>query len=124
MLSLFQAETIPEKGKLISMNMRKALVVGGVMAAALAVPATAASALQIPIPLGPVHGAAPSGSTATTSLTNYPVPLDGGNWALGTVTRTLTIRETGRGHDPAHDQRLTHVHGNEFAFLGNCLCLK
>ena len=26
------------------------------------------------------------------------MPLDGGNWALGTVTRTLTIRETGRGN--------------------------
>ena len=80
------------------MDIRKALVLGGVMAAALAVPATGASASVAVFapPVGPSHFGPPRNAlTATTSLTNRPDGGGNGNWAIDTVTRTLTITETG-----------------------------
>jgi hypothetical protein len=80
------------------MDIRKVLVLGGVMAAAFAVPTTAASAsvALFPSPPGPHFGSPANVFTATTSITNHP---DGGGsgqpWAIDTFTRTLTIKETG-----------------------------
>jgi hypothetical protein len=80
------------------MDIRKALVLGGVMAAAFGVPATAASAsvAVFPFPSDPGYGHQANAFTATTSITNHPDSGGGGHiWANDAMTRTLTIKETG-----------------------------
>jgi hypothetical protein len=79
------------------MDIRKVLVTGGVMVAALGVPATAASASAgvFAPPPGQNFGPPSNVFTATTSLTNRPDSGGQGNWANDAMTRTLTIKETG-----------------------------
>jgi hypothetical protein len=79
------------------MDIRKALVMSGVMAAALGVPATAASASAgvFAPPPGQNFGPPANALTATTSITNHPDSGGNGDWATDAFTRTLTIKETG-----------------------------
>jgi hypothetical protein len=79
------------------MDIRKVLF-GGLVATAVAVPATAAGASvsTFPPPVTPqIPAHSPSVFTSRTSLTNRPDSGGNGNWALDTMTRTLTITETG-----------------------------
>jgi hypothetical protein len=79
------------------MDIRKVLS-GSLVATAVAVPATAAGASvsTFPPPFTPqIPAHSPSVFTSHTSLTNRPDSGGNGNWALDTMTRTLTITETG-----------------------------
>jgi hypothetical protein len=92
-----QHEKQPRKVRKTQMDIRK-VVFGGLVATAVAVPATAASASVPVFPPSftlPTLAHSPFVFTAHTSLTNRPDSGGNGSWALDTIKRTLTITETG-----------------------------